>query len=277
MIPFSVKLSLYKNDNPEHFKMAMDSIINQSVQPNEIILTIDGPIPDTLNGVVCNYESKIEQLKTIRLPQNKGHGVARQIGVEHCSNQLIAIMDSDDIAVYDRFKMQLQYFEKNPEIDIVGGYISEFIGDVQNITSIRDVPLNHVDVKKYMKKRCPLNQMTVMFKRKSVLKSGNYQDWHYNEDYYLWCRMLLNGCKFGNIPDVLVNVRVGKDMYKRRGGWKYFKSEAKLQKYMLNEGIINIFECFLNVFIRFFVQVLMPSVIRGFVFTKLFRRKMNLK
>ena len=277
MTPFSAKISLYKNDNPEHFKMAIDSIINQSIQPNEIMLTIDGPIPDALNNIVCNYETKIQQLKVIRLPQNRGLGIAHQVGVEHCSNQLVAIMDSDDIAVPDRFEKQLKYFEENPEADIVGGYISEFIDDVQNITGIRDVPISDIDIKKYMKKRCSLNHVTVMFKREAVLKSGNYQDWHFNEDYYLWCRMLLNGCRFGNIPDVLVNVRVGNDMYKRRGGWKYFKSEAGLQKYMLNEGIINFFEYFLNIFIRFFVQVLMPNTIRGFVFTKIFRRKISSK
>ena len=69
--------------------------------------------------------------------------------------------------------------------------------------------------------------MTVMFRKDKILSVGNYIDWHYNEDYYLWIRLFLAGCQFANLPEVLVNVRVGKEMYQRRGGWKYFLSEAK--------------------------------------------------
>ena len=114
--------------------------------------------------------------------------------------------------------------------------------------------------------------MTVAFRRESVLRSGNYQEWYYNEDYYLWIRMALAGCKFANIPDNLVNVRVGKEMYKRRGGWRYFKSEARLQRYMLNHGIISLPRYCFNTFGRFAVQVAMPNKLRGFIFQKLFRK-----
>ena len=275
MTPFSVIISLYKNDNPGHFKIAMDSIINQTVLPNETVLTIDGPITDGLNELVVGYESKIKYLKIIRMPHNRGLGIARQIGVEQCSNELIAIMDSDDIAVPYRFERQLQYFEKNPEIDIVGSYVMDFTDNIENVIGIRDVPLKDSDIRKFLKKRCPFTHMTVMFRKEAVIKSGNYQDWHFNEDYYLWCRMFLNGCKFGNIPDVLIYVRVGKDFYNRRGGWKYFISEARLQKYMLDKKIICYYEYIFNVFLRFIVQILMPNTLRGFVFKHFFRRKMH--
>jgi len=272
---FSVAISVYKNDDPEHFRMAMDSILNQSVSPDEVILVVDGPISGILSDFVEKYESEIKFLKVIRLAENKGHGIARKIGIEYCSNPLVAIMDSDDISVYNRFETQIHYFEENPNVDIVGGYISEFIDVIENIVGIRDVPLQDIDIKYYLKKRCPLNQVTVMFKKNSVLKSGSYQDWYCNEDYFLWCRMFLNGCIFGNISDVLVNVRVGKDMYNRRGGWKYFMSEAKLQKLMLNNKIVNHYEYIRNILIRFIVQVIIPGAVRGFVFRCLFRRSTN--
>jgi hypothetical protein len=111
-----------------------------------------------------------------------------------------------------------------------------------------------------------------MMKKVSLLSVGNYQHWIYNEDYFLWCRMYIAGCIFMNIPDVLVNVRVGAEMYKRRGGKEYFMSEVKLQTWMYRHNIINIFRLILNISIRFIIQILMPNSLRGILFQKLFRK-----
>jgi glycosyltransferase involved in cell wall biosynthesis len=271
MAQFSVTLSVYKNDSPLYFRDAMSSIIDQTIPPNEIVLTVDGPVTSDIDEVINDFQHKINYLNVIRISENQGRGIAHKIGIEHCSHQLIAIMDSDDIAVHDRFEKQLQYFEQNPDIDVLGGYICEFIDAVKNIVGIREVPLNDRDIKKYLKKRCPFNHMTVMFKKESVLKSGNYQGWHFYEDYDLWCRMFLNGYKFNNISDILVYARVGKDMYNRRGGWKYFKSEEKLHKFMLDNKMITVLEYTINVIIRI-VQTMMPANIRKFIYQHFFRK-----
>jgi hypothetical protein len=180
-------------------------------------------------------------------------------------------MDSDDISLPNRFEQQLNCFLEHPEVDIVGGDISEFVDDEKDIVSYRKVPINDINIKKYMKKRCAMNHVTVMYKKKAVQDVGGYKDWFCNEDYYLWLRMYLNGAKFANTGTVLVNVRVGKEMYQRRGGVKYFKSEAKLQRYMLDRKIINIPTYLMNVGKRFIVQVLLPNKIRGLVFRKFAR------
>jgi glycosyltransferase involved in cell wall biosynthesis len=275
MTNFSVTLSIFKNDNPLFFIQAMDSVVNQTLIPNEIVLTIDGPIPQNLDEIISQYENKYSYIKVIHIPENKGLGIAHKVGVDNCTNELIAIMDSDDIAVSDRFEKQVRYFEEDTTIDVLGGFIYEFIDTIDNAMAVRSVPLNHIEIIKYLKRRCPINHVTVMFKKESVLKSGNYQDWHFDEDYYLWCRMLLAGCKFKNIPDDLVYVRIGKDVYNRRGGWKYFRSEAKLQKYMLDNKIINFLEYLINVVIRFIVQILLPNTIRSIIFRFLFREKIK--
>ena len=101
---------------------------------------------------------------------------------------------------------------------------------------------------------------------------GGYLDWYCDEDYYLWIRLALAKYKFANLPDVLVNVRVGKEMYQRRGGWRYFKSEARLQRYMLNNKLISLPRYIYNVAGRFAVQVAMPNKVRGYIFQKLFRK-----
>jgi len=269
---FSVSMCVYKNDTPEYFKEALESVVNQTIKPDEVVLVVDGPIPNPLNAVIKKYENE-SYFKVIRISENVGHGNARRIGLENCTNELIALMDADDISVPDRFEKQVRCFEEDNEICLVGGYIKEFIDSIDKIVGIREVPQDDLTIKEYMKKRCPFNQVTVMFKRKSVVAAGGYIDWHYEEDYYLWIRMFQNGATFKNLEDTLVYVRVGKEMYNRRGGWKYFASEAKLQKYMLSYRIIDTMTFINNVSIRFVLQVLMPNSIRGFIFKRFARKK----
>lgn len=272
---FSVSLSVYKNDNPENFSEAINSIINQTAKPSEIVLVVDGPIPVTINDVIKKIENSFHKFKVLRLSENQGHAIARQTGMEATSNELVALMDSDDIAVSNRFEKQLRCFVEHPELDVLGGQIIEFIDSTDNIAGIRNVPLKDDEIKTYLKKRCPFNQMTVMMKKSSMLNAGGYTHWHYEEDYYLWIRMYEKGYTFRNLPDNLVYVRVGNEMYKRRGGIKYFKSEIRLQKYLLQKKIIT-FPIFLyNVTIRFVVQVLLPNKVRGWIFQKLFRENIN--
>ena len=271
---FSVVTSVYKNDKTAFVKKALDSMLSrQSIQPTEIILVQDGPIPKDLSDLISTYEREYPTIiRIIRLDKNGGLGKALRIGVDNATYDLIARMDSDDICLEDRFEKQLNFFNENPECDIVGGQMTEFIGIESNIVGKRPVPCNDEEIKRYLRSRCPLNHVTVMFKKKAVLGVGNYQEWHYNEDYYLWIRMTLGGCCFANLPDTLVNVRVGKEMYARRGGWKYFKSEKGLQNYMLRHKMISLPRYCYNVLGRFVIQVAMPNKLRGFIFQKLFRQ-----
>ena len=270
---FSVCMSVYKNDKPADVSVALDSIINQTVRPNEIVLVVDGPIPDKLMLVLDEYDKRnIGLFNIIRLPINRGLGNALKLATEKAKYELIARMDSDDIAESTRFEKQLKCFENDSELSIVGGSISEFIDTPQNIVGHRVCPFTNDEIKDYMKSRCGLNHVTVMFRKSEVLRVGNYQDWFWNEDYYLWIRMMLAGCKFANLPDVLVNVRVGKDMYARRGGRKYYNSERDLQRYMLEHKVINRWQYMYNVFVRWCIQIAMPNSIRAFVFQKLLRK-----
>lgn len=267
-------MAVYHKDRPDYLIRAINSVIEcQSRMADEIIVIIDGPIPVELEHVISCYECQYsDRFRVLRLPENKGLGNALRVGVRTAKYDIIARMDSDDVADPGRFEKQLSYLGDHPECDIVGGQITEFIGEETNIVGQRSVPFNNNDIYSYMKSRCPFNHMSVMFRKKSVLDVGNYVDWLYNEDYFLWIRMAEAGCKFANLPDTLVNVRVGKDMYQRRGGWRYFRSEARLQGYMLNHKIISFPRYLYNVAGRFAVQVVMPNWLRGFVFQKMFRK-----
>lgn len=267
-------MSVYRNDKPEFVRHAVESVtIEQTLKPDEVVLVVDGPVPEALSSLIKEYENAEDSIfKVIWLPENKGLGNALRVGVEAASHEVIARMDSDDVSVPDRFAKQIAYMAAHPECDLLGGQISEFIDEESNIVGRRIVPCKHEDILMWLKGRCPFNHVSVTTLRSRVIAVGNYMDWHFNEDYYLWIRMAEEGCRFANLPDTLVNVRVGAGMYRRRGGWKYFKSEKGLQDYMLRHHIISLPRYCYNVFGRFAVQVAMPNRLRGFIFQKLFRK-----
>lgn len=275
MDKFSVVTSVYQNDKPEFIRVALDSmLVEQTLKPSEIVLVQDGSVPADLERLLFEYEAKYSDvMHIVRLDKNGGLGNALKLGVENATYSLVARMDSDDICKPKRFEKQVAYMAEHQECDIVGGQMTEFIGEPTNVVGKRVVPESNEAIYEYMKSRCALNHVTVMFRKDTILKVGNYQDWFWNEDYYLWVRMMMNKCVFANLSDVLVNVRSGEDQYARRGGMKYFKSEEGIQRLMLDNKLINWCEYSVNVAKRLIVQLLLPNWLRGWVFRTFARKK----
>ena len=266
---FSVLMSLYIKEKPEYLNEALESVINQTVKPDEIVIVYDGPITAELRNVVDNYVSKNPGLiKTIENPENKGLGLALADGVPQCKYELIARMDTDDICREDRFEKQLQEFVKDPSLDICGSHILEFEDKKENIVAQRRVPLANDDIKEYQKKRDGFNHVSVMFKKEAVLSAGNYQSCLLMEDTLLWANMFMNGAKGMNIDDYLVYVRIGHDMYERRGGLSYYRKYKQGRKKVYETGFISRSDYYITLAIQFVVAVI-PNSIRGFVFKKI--------
>ena len=211
MLKFSVIMSIYKSDVPEYVRIALDSILNQTLLPNEIVIVGDGPVPAPLEQVIRDVQSSISSsnlpVEINYLPQekNRGLGEALRIAVENAKYDYLARMDSDDICMPDRFEKQMRCFEEDPDLSIVGGMITEFVDSPDNVVDKRVLPLDDEGIKRFMRSRCGVNHVTVIFKKADLLRSGNYRSDYRQEDYYLWARMLKAGCKFRNIPDVVVN------------------------------------------------------------------------
>ena len=277
---FSVTMSVYGRDDPRFFDCALKSVVGQTLPPTQIVLVVDGPIPDELQKVIDGYKEKLAptetEFKVVYLAENRGLGNARRVSLENCSCEYIAVMDADDISAADRFEKQVGYLESHPEAAVVGGQIREFISaddpeDTSNTAGVRIVPETNEQIRAYMRRRCPLNHVTVMFRHSAVKAAGDYLDWYCNEDYYLWIRMALKGCVFSNLPDTLVNVRVGRDMYERRGGVRYFRSEEGIQRLMLKNGLIGLPDYLYNCAVRLVVQVLLPNKVRGWLYRRFAR------
>lgn len=274
MKEYSFLTSIYKNTSLSELQECMDSMVNQTVKPAQIVIVFDGPVSEEVESYIDNLKINDDNLFTpVKLEKNVGLGNALREGLKYCTCELVARMDTDDICMLDRCEKQLLEFEKDSELSIIGSDIAEFIGDINNIVSVRKCPITHEEICEYTKKRCALNHVTVMFKKSEVERVGSYMDWYYDEDSYLWVRMLLGGCKFANIPENLVLVRIDENTFKRRGGYKYYKSERDLFKFMRQNKIINWGEYIVAVLIRFIVQVLMPRSIRQWFFKTLARDK----
>ncbi len=273
MEKFSVLMSLYIKEKAEYFKLCMESVLGQTALPDEIVIVKDGPVSEEVDVALEDYVSKNRNLfKIVALTENKGLGLALSEGIQHCSNELVARMDTDDIAVPERFELQLKMFESNPELDICGGQILEFEENEDNIVAERKVPLSHGEIIEYQKKRSAFNHMTVMFKKSKVLEAGNYKHCPLMEDDMLWVDMINVGAKCANLSENLCKVRTNRDMIARRGGLKYYKKYKNARKQILNTGFITKKEYRKTNRIQFLVCI-MPAWLRKFVFFNLIHKK----
>lgn len=269
---YSVLMSVYWKEKPEFFKKAIESIEDQTVKTNDFVLVCDGKLTDELNMVIKEKEEQLGKiLNVIRLPKNVGLGKALNIGITYCKNELIARMDSDDISFKNRCEKQLEVFLEKPNVSICSGTVEEFSEDINVVDARRILPEMQKDILEFAKKRNPFNHPCVMYKKSSVEAAGSYQDFYLLEDYYLWIRMLMLGYEGYNIQIPILHMRAGSEMYKRRAGIKYAKSQMKLFSYMKNNNFISNSQ-FLKSSVLRCSSALSPNCLRKFVFENILRK-----
>lgn len=269
---YSVLMPVYYKEPPEFLEKSMQSIIDQTVPTNDFVLVCDGPLTKELDAVIAKKQEEFGQfLNVIRLEKNGGLGKALNIGIKHCKNELVARMDSDDIAYLNRCERQLKIFNTHPEVSICSGTIEEFTKDFNIVDSKRILPETNVEILEFAKKRNPFNHPCVMYKKSAVESVGSYQDFYLLEDYYLWLRMLMAGYQGYNIQEPLLHMRAGSDMYKRRAGFKYAKTQIKLFKYMKEQGFIGKKQYIKSCILRS-GSSLAPNWLRKLAFEKILRK-----
>lgn len=271
-IPFSVAMSVYKNDNPEYLKVALDSICEQSYLPDEVFLVEDGPLCKELEEIIEDYSKKYPFFTIWKEKVNGGLGNALKIAVCNCRNELILRMDSDDISAPGRFERQIEEYQKEPA-DVLGGWTLGFFDSLEDgdVSAFRPA-LTDKDIKEKISHSSQISHVTVLMRKSAVLKAGNYVELFYHEDYYLWVRMINAGCTFRNIPDYLVYVRCGRDQAARHGGKKYYKAEKELRQYMLKNSLSSK-SCYIKeMAIRFIYQLVFTKRMRVFADKKLKRK-----
>ncbi len=257
----SVLMSVYFKEKPEYLKACLLSMVDQTLKADEVVLVQDGPISSDLKAVIERFRESLN-IVSVPLDENVGLACALNEGLKHCSHDLVARMDTDDIAVPDRFAKQVAFMQANSDIAASSGFIEEF-NDAGDVLSQRALPLEHDALVRFAKKRSPLSHPAVIFRKHAVLAVGGYPEL-YPEDYLLWVKLIQAGYKIANVPDVLVRMRTGVDFITRRG-WKFLRGELRIYHYMYKTGFINLFE-FINIVLMKSVLRLSPGFIKVFLY-----------
>ena len=270
---FSVLIATYFKDLPEALNDSLKSVFKQTLLPNEVIMVVDGFVPEKIDAVLNKFSNQYPTVfKVYRLQENRGLGNALNYGLQFCKYDIVARMDSDDIAVENRFELQFNFLQQHRSVSVIGGFMEEFRNKPGDLRIKKIAPIGVARIKEYSRLRNPLNHPAVMFRKDHVLRAGGYIEVKLFEDYYLWLRMLKNGFTLENLPDIIMNFRVGNDMIGRRHGFRYALLEINFVTKCYRENLISTWDYFRQVMFRIPLR-LIPKVILNLIYQKALRKK----
>lgn len=224
---FSALISLYNKEKPENLEQCLESLHQQRLPADEIVLVYDGPVSQPLKAVVSKWADLLP-LVIVPLEKNLGLGQALNAGLERCTHNIVARMDTDDICLPERFEKQISYLQSHPEVSLLGAAVVEF--DEYGHERLKRLPLENNDIRRFASTKNPFNHMCVVFRKDKVIAAGGYQHHLFMEDYNLWLRMMSQDSPLANLHEVLMRVRAGSEMVNKRRGWIYIKSEVQLYR-----------------------------------------------
>jgi glycosyltransferase involved in cell wall biosynthesis len=257
---------------------SIKSMINQTLRPVEFVFVFDQPISKEMDSLLKKLVSSRAKIKYIEAYHLCGCGLGALLkaGVEACSCTFIARMDSDDISLPVRCQKELEILNTSSTIAVVGSFLTEFELSPIIPKSIRKVPEKGEELIRFAKLRNPLNHPTVMFRKSSILKSGNYNpSFSHCEDYELWYRIIKSGYSLYNIQESLLFFRSGNDFLERRSNDHNIKAYSNLKKIMKTDNFINHYEYLSSVTIQYLFAH-MPISVKKIIYQQL-RTKYNEK
>lgn len=260
----SVVMAVYINDNLNYLKEAVDSLLNQTVMPDEIIIVIDGQISLEVKQYLENLKIKKTLIRLIFLEKNAGLANALNVGIRAAKGNIIIRMDADDICFENRLELQLDYF-KNNDVDVLGGQIIGFGTNISDLIIKRSVPVNHEDIAESMKIRPPFNHPTVIFKKEVFESLNGYSTEFFPEDQDFFVRAKMCGFKLANLNEKILYYRLGKDlssMIKRRHGFKFAKKELILLWHFYKIGFYSFLTFLKNILLKTPLRILPFSVFK---------------
>ena len=261
MSPYTLIIPLYKGDQAAWVREALCSMMNQTYEPDETIVVIDGPVSPELMAAVDEYSEPL-RIKKLCLSQNVGLGLALAAAVSSASNEIVVRMDADDVALRDRCEKQIGFIDNHPDIAVLGTQVAEFDTDPGLTYGLRRVPETPEAIQRLLPWRNPMNHMTVAFRKAAVLNVGGYHDFRLVQDYELWGRLMSRGYRFANLPEILVLARAGKKMFDRRGGLQYWREEIMLFERLVSYGVVDRFRAIASLGIRGLARMT-PRVFRN--------------
>lgn len=238
----SIVMSTY-NTPFEYLDSAIRSILDQTYKDLELIIVCDGIIEE-YNYIKNNY--KDQRIKLIFNSVNKGLPASLNEGIKNASGKYIIRMDSDDISLKDRIKIQVEFLEKNPKIQICGMYSKTF-GDFEKKVKGYMCKPNEIEAKLLF--TCCIVHPTVAIRRDFLVDNNIF----YNEkfvcaqDYELWSRCSRNA-NIAIIPKYGLLYRV----HEKQASQSKREKQIQLTKEILNNNarkitdnkVDNVVKCF---------------------------------
>ena len=267
---FCVLMALYGGDRPHLFVKAVQSVFVNTILPNQCLIVLDGPLPTELDQAALELSKQYPIIEYIRLPKNRGLANALNIGLKSVRFPWVVRADSDDINLPHRFEMLAKTVQQHPSLQLVGSAILEIDEEGKPLT-VREVPVTEKEIRQFAKTRNPFNHMAVAYRLDAVLACGGYPNIFLKEDYGLWCHFLAKNLPVANLKEVLVHAFAGMGMFRRRGGWRYAKSEWQMQNLLVHSGLKGKARALIDGIMRatFF---LIPASWRGFLYVHLLRK-----
>lgn len=268
---FTVLMAVYARDEPGLFRRAVESVFANSLLPDRMLIVVDGPVPPELS---VELQALVERfsptLAILRQAQNRGLAAALNVGLEHVQTEWVVRADADDINLAERFQVLAGLVRKQPDLDLCSSDVLE-VDESGVAMSVRRVPRTHTEIARFLRRRSPFNHMSAAYRKAAVVSAGGYPELHLKEDYGLWCSMIVKGAKAANSDKVLVHATTGRDMYRRRGGWKYARGEFELQRLMVRLSLKPVWRAYLDGSIRAAV-FLAPRGLRQMVYQRWLRQ-----
>lgn len=262
---FSVLMATYCGERPQYFAECLKSLAVQTRPADQIVIVKDGELGPSLEAVIKEYEYL--PIKTVLYTGGRRLGGALAFGLDQCEHDVVARMDSDDIAVPTRFDSQLEFL-RSTGADVIGGAIAEFATTPGDTISVRKCP---DQVRRgQIVRRNPFNHMTVMFRKRSVLEAGGYQPLEGFEDWYLWLRMFANHAVLRNSGEILVHARTDAQFLYRRSGVQYAIREARALNEFRRKGLLSLADYALNMVTRVPAR-LFPKTMLQTLYTRVLR------
>jgi len=268
-LKLSVLMPVYHKESSTNLRQCLESLAFQALPADEIVIVEDGPLGKPLVAIIAAYKRDLP-IVSLALPTNVGLGPALRAGLRICLGEYVARMDSDDISFRERFQRQVKFLDSNREVDVVGSAIEEFGGNSNVPGAIRRLPAAGRELLRFARFRNPLNHMTTMFRKDSVLAAGSYQSCPGFEDYHLWARMLALGHRLHNMEEIFVYARCDNGMQSRRGGLAYLRRDVAFQLFLYKMGLVTAPMCVRNIAMRAPIR-LAPTFVRSICYNLFLR------
>jgi glycosyltransferase involved in cell wall biosynthesis len=245
----------------KYIGQAIQSILDQTFTDFELILVDDGSTDDS-QRIVKKYKKLDPRITLITLKKNCGISKARNIGTRLAQADVIAIVDSDDINLSERFEQQYRYLEKNKNISIVGAAAS--IIDANGVCTGKMIKYheNAEMIKRSFLHYGPFLQPTVMIRKKAFFAVGGYREkYKMGEDLDLFWRIIATGHRGVNLDNVLVQYRQHKDatgVYaaEKRDIVRHLKKDV-IQKY----DIVPSYRDLISIYVWSYLWQIMPKIV----------------